>query len=83
MAKVNLPETYQWQGQTYGPGVGIEIPDGLAEALGLSPKAKSTQEVESTPPDENNAKQSPEQIEGEDAEAPPPPDDNPTKKRTR
>jgi hypothetical protein len=83
MPKVNLLETYQWMGQTYGPGESVEVPDEMAEALGIKPKSATVADIEPPPPDENNAKQTPEQIEGEDAEAPPPPDDNPTKKRTR
>jgi hypothetical protein len=44
--KATLDGTYGWQGQTFGPGE-VEIPDGLAQALGLKTAGAADLKTES------------------------------------
>ncbi len=42
MQTVNLRRSYTYAGKPYGPGQAIEVPEGLAAALGLAPTVPPT-----------------------------------------
>ncbi len=51
--KAKLDTTYRWDGKTYLPGSGVEIPDDLAQAIGIEKeqveKLEEEEEAEETP----------------------------------